>query len=215
MRSRKPIPLPAQASFSPAKLFGERLGEGSSFTMDRSRCLRVFFKRSITLARNQLTAVQTCLALTIVRPQMQAPGLVIREMPGNGVDDAIRPGIDRRSVDFDGIWQRLPGKGEPAGRRVSHLRRCRGPSISLCADSWALRRSSSARNGDRESESARKRCTRWLGRSRFHRFVAGTFSLKGETTPRVDGRKSSVRKQEAGRPSAFMRLAPSGQLAQA
>lgn len=61
---------------------------------------------------NQFTAIHARSALAILGPQMQTPRLLIREMAGNSVDDAIRPRIDRNSRRFERVWQRLPRKGQ-------------------------------------------------------------------------------------------------------
>lgn len=81
-----------------------------------------FFEPLAQTAADQFTAMLARLALAILRPQMQSPCLMIGEYAHDGVDDLIRPRIDRRCTHFGGIWKRLRGEGE---QTPFQLRRCR------------------------------------------------------------------------------------------
>ncbi len=46
-------------------------------------------------------------------PEMQSPRLIIGKHACHGIDDVVRPRIDRNGVHFGHIRQSLPPKGQP------------------------------------------------------------------------------------------------------
>jgi len=169
---------------------------------------------------DEFAAILPRTALAISRPEVQAPRLIIWQHTDHRIQNGICPRIDRNSRNLARIGQHLPRKGQPAMlfERSIEDQPMPGQFTSRFRTQFVRKMRFKAGISEEEVQRDERRGVRLKKAPNVihaSRIMSHFFSLKGEVTPSVLGMKSSVRKQEAGRPSAFVRFALAGQAAQA
>ena len=66
--------------------------------------------------------MQSSTAFAVLRPEMQTPRLIVRQHSNDSINDPVSPRIDRSSLNFGSIRQRLTRKGEQQAIEVCFRR---------------------------------------------------------------------------------------------